>query len=67
MLGWRDSFGFKLDHTQIKLDIEIFIMLSRIRNKSADSNKNELGKESNDEYVAEGGREYLEWARVWGG
>ena len=56
MLGWRDSFGFQLDHTQIKLDIEIFIMLSRIRNKSADSNKNELGKESNDEYVAE----YLE-------
>ena len=31
-------------------------MLSRIRNKSADSNKNELGKKINDEYVAE----YLE-------
>ena len=31
-------------------------MLSRIRNKSADSYKNELGKESNYAYVAE----YLE-------
>ena len=31
-------------------------MLSRIRNKSADFKKNELGKESNDEHVAE----YLE-------